>query len=51
MFLLHMRKQIRYTIRAGLLFILGRNEMRKKLQDLTIKDAFMFAAVMSDAEK
>ena len=25
--------------------------MRKKLQDLTIKDAFMFAAVMSDAEK
>ena len=24
--------------------------MRKKLQDLTIKDAFMFAAVMSDAE-
>ncbi len=25
--------------------------MRKKLQDLTIKDAFMFAAVMSDAEQ
>lgn len=25
--------------------------MRKKLQDLTIKDAFMFAAVMSDTEK
>ena len=23
----------------------------KKLQDLTIKDAFMFAAVMSDAEQ
>ena len=25
--------------------------MRKKLQDLTIKDAFMFAAVMSDKEQ
>ena len=25
--------------------------MRKKLQDLTIKDAFMFAAVMSDTEQ
>ena len=25
-----------------------RSHMRKKLQDLTIKDAFMFAAVMSD---
>ena len=25
--------------------------MRKKLQDLTIKDAFMFAAVMSDEEQ
>ena len=25
--------------------------MRKRLQDLTIKDAFMFAAVMSDAEQ
>ena len=25
--------------------------MRKRLQDLTIKDAFMFAAVMSDEEQ
>ena len=25
--------------------------MRKRLQDLTIKDAFMFAAVMSDSEQ
>ncbi len=25
--------------------------MRQKLQDLTIKDAFMFAAVMSDTEQ
>ena len=28
-----------------------RSHMRKKLQDLTIKDAFMFAAVMSDEEQ
>ena len=25
--------------------------MKKRLQDLTIKDAFMFAAVMSDEEQ
>lgn len=29
----------------------GRSQRKKRLQDLTIKDAFMFAAVMSDEEQ